>query len=245
MARTRGIEAKAEACEAHRWDLTAKEARELQETLRRNIVRSWEPKDIRCIAGADVSYSKAEKKIFAAVVLLSYPGLKLQASAQAIGLARFPYIPGYLSFREGPVLAEAFKKLKLQPDVVIFDGHGEAHPRGFGLASHMGLLLDIPSIGCAKSILVGEYDEPGARRGSYNFLHHKGEQIGAALRTREGVKPVFVSIGHRIDLHKAIDFCFNSAARYRLPEPVRLAHIFVNELRAKKKAAPKARRQPY
>lgn len=224
----------------HGWKLTIEEAQALQGSLKGKIVRSWEPREVRSIAGADIAYSRIEKRIFACVVTLSYPELKLLARTQAIGPSSFPYVPGYLSFREGPLLLKAFKKMERKPDLVIFDGHGEAHPRGFGLASHIGLLLEVPSIGCAKSRLVGEYEEPGSKRGSYSYLFHKGEKVGAVLRTRDRVKPVFVSIGHRIDLHRAIDFCLGSTIRYRLPEPVRLAHIFVKELRAAK-SPPKSR----
>ncbi len=136
----------------------------------------------------------------------------------------FPYVPGLLTFREGPVLLKAFRQLESEPDLIIFDGQGIAHRQGFGIASHMGVILDKPTIGSAKSKLVGEYREPGRRRGSFSKLYLDGKIIGAVLRTQDGVKPIFVSQGHRIDLRSALKIVLNSATKYRLPDPIRFVH---------------------
>src|SRR5512135_3607536 len=175
----------------------------MQQRLRPLLLTSNETGEIKTVAGADVSYSKSSDVYYAAVILMSFPEMQVLEEAWAAGPAAFPYIPGLLTFREGPICLNAFRKLKATPDIVMFDGQGVAHPRGFGLASHMGVLLDIPSIGCAKSVLVGEYKEPGRKRGSASPLIYKGEEVGRALRTRDGVKPVFVSIGHKVDTDAA------------------------------------------
>lgn len=146
-------------------------------------------------------------------------------------LATFPYIPGYLTFREGPALISAFKKIQNIPDVIIFDGQGIAHPRGLGIASHIGILLDKPSIGCAKSVLIGKYEEPGVTRGSFSPLIKDVRQIGVALRTRTGVSPVFVSVGNKMNIAGAVRLILDCAPRFRLPEPIRKAHLLSNEMR--------------
>ena len=147
------------------------------------------------------------------------------------GSLKFPYIPGLLTFREGPLLIEAFKKIKIELDVIIFDGQGIAHPKRLGLATHMGILLDKPTIGCAKSRLIGTYEEPEKGNGSYNLLKDSGEVIGAVLRTKEDVSPVFISPGHRIDLKSSIEIVLKCLRNHRLPEPTRQAHLLVNKLR--------------
>jgi deoxyribonuclease V len=170
-------------------------------------------------------------RVFAAVVVLEWPGLERIEAATAVGRADFPYVPGYLSFREGPVLARAFARLSARPDLVILDGQGIAHPRRFGLASHMGVLWKLPTVGCAKSRLVGEADAPDPERGSWCPLRLEGEVVGSVLRTRTGVSPVWVSPGHRIDQAGARRVVLGACTRYRLPEPTRLAHREVNALR--------------
>jgi deoxyribonuclease V len=162
---------------------------------------------------------------------MSWPSLERLETSTAVGETSFPYVPGYLSFREGPLLDHAFRGLRERPDLVIFDGQGFAHPRRFGLACHLGVLWDVPSIGCAKTRLIGEADPPGSRKGDWTPLVHRDEVIGCVLRTREGTKPVFVSVGHRIDLEGAREAVLMATSRYRLPEPTRQAHGEVNALR--------------
>ncbi len=185
---------------------------------------------MRVVAGADLAYRRDGSRAWAAVVLVSVPDGQVLETVTAVGRPRFPYVPGYLSFREGPLILEAFRRLRRRPDVVVFDGQGIAHPRGFGLASHMGVLLGLPSVGCAKSRLVGEHAEPGPRRGDWAPLRIDGRVRGAVVRTRAGVKPVYVSQGHRIGLPQAIR-CVLGVSRYRVPEPIRLAEQVVNALK--------------
>ena len=187
--------------------------------------------DIRIVAGADISCTKGDDRVYAAVVLLDAATLEVIEEATYSGRTSIPYIPGLLSFREGPALLQAFGKLRNLPDVILFDGQGIAHPRGFGLASHMGLILDIPSVGCAKTRLVGAFREPGEKRGQQSPLVYKEKRIGAVVRTKDRVKPVFVSQGHRVSLERAVKIVLQCARRYRIPEPIRRAHILVNKLR--------------
>lgn len=174
------------------------------------------------IAAADASFTKTAA--CGAVAVFKYPSLELVEVQTARAKLKFPYIPGLLTFREGPVLIKAFEKLKADPDIIIFDGQGIAHPQRFGIAAHMGVLLDKPTIGSAKSRLVGEYKTPGQRRGAFSYLYLDDEIVGAALRTRSGVKPVFVSPGHRMDLRSAIAIVLNCSLGYRIPEPIRFVH---------------------
>ena len=185
----------------------------------------------RLVAGADISFDRSSPELHAAVVVLDVESLEVVEIAGVRAGARFPYVPGYLSFREIPPLLEAFAKLETVPDLIVCDGQGRAHPRRFGLACHLGVLLDLPTLGCAKSRLIGDYREPGPRRGAHTQLRDGGEVIGEVVRTRSGVKPVFVSVGHRISLETARRTTLRLAARYRLPEPVRAAHREVNRLR--------------
>jgi deoxyribonuclease V len=178
----------------------------------------------RYIAGVDISVGKTGKIATGTVVVLSYPELEIVEIKTARGNLGFPYIPGLLSFRELPLTLAAFEKLNVTPDLVLVDGQGVAHPRRFGIASHLGLFLDIPTIGCAKSLLCGDCIEPDTESGSYAEVIDKDETIGVALRTRSGVKPVYVSIGHKTDLHTAIQWVLKCSRGYRLPEPTRLAH---------------------
>ena len=207
----------------HPWNLPLKEAVDLQKQLSRNVIRKSTIKTdaVGKVAGIDTAYRKGVA--CAAVVVLKFKGLEtleFKTAARPIG---FPYVPGLLSFREGPAILAALDKLKSTPDLLIFDGQGVAHPRRFGIASHIGLLVDIPSIGCAKSKLLGHYEEPGTERGSFSYLTYHGEIIGAVVRTRTKVKPVYVSIGHRVNLRQSIQFVLHCCKGYRLPETTRQA----------------------
>ncbi|RMD91223.1 MAG: endonuclease V [Calditrichaeota bacterium] len=216
----------------HRWPSSYREARNLQIELARQLVLEFPPVEINLIAGADASYVKGSKEVFAGVVVMKFPDLQIIEQASYKSQVNFPYIPGLLSFRESPVLLEAFAKLRSTPDVAIFDGHGIAHPRGFGLASHMGMWLNLPAIGCAKKNLVGTYKEVENSKGAYSLINYEGKVVGAALRTRTNVRPVFISPGYKIDLPNSLRIILSSVKKYRIPEPIRQAHIFVNQLRA-------------
>ncbi len=182
------------------------------------------PARVSRIAGTDISGVDAEGKVRAVVVVLTYPALTVVEAASVHETPSFPYVPGLLSFRETPLLLKAFEKLTRAPDLVIVDGQGIAHPRRFGIACHLGLLLDIPAIGCGKSILTGRHGKLGEKKGATAALIDKGETIGAAVRTRDGVTPVYISPGHRVDLPTAVAWALACATQYRLPEPTRLAH---------------------
>jgi deoxyribonuclease V len=207
------------------------EARAVQERLRARVIQEDRFGPLRLVAGADVSYDRGSPELFAAVVVLALPSLEPVEVASVRARARFPYVPGYLSFRELPPLLDAFAKLGQRPDLVVCDGQGRAHPRRFGLACHLGLLLGLPSIGCAKTRLVGEHREPGPRRGAHARLLDAGECIGEVVRTREGVRPVYVSVGHRVSLPTARRLVLQLTRGARLPEPTRAAHAEVNRLR--------------
>jgi deoxyribonuclease V len=208
------------------------EARKIQEELRAAVVtRDALPRRLRTIAGADVSYDRGSPVLYAAVVVLDAETLAPLEAVAARDVARFPYVPGYLSFRELPILAEAFAKLRAKPDLVLCDGHGRAHPRRCGFASHLGVALGVPTIGCAKTRLVGEHAAPGPERGAHVPLRDAGETIGSVLRTRPGTAPIYVSIGHRISLPTARRLVLRFSPRYRVPEPIRTAHAEVNRLR--------------
>jgi deoxyribonuclease V len=208
----------------HSWDLKPAEAAALQSKLARQVVRQSRIRlrDIKRIAGVDAGYRN--KIAYAAVVVLTLTDLKILEAATAARPISFPYIPGLLSFREGPAALQALDKLKTAPDLLMIDGQGISHPRRFGIASHIGLLTGIPSVGCAKTRLLGNYDEPQLERGSTAYLKESGETLGAVVRTRTGVKPVFVSIGHLMDLNDSIRIILESCRGYRIPEPIRRAH---------------------
>ena len=216
----------------HRWDVSPKEAIEIQRRLAAQVIREGEPEDVRRaspersrrIAGVDISVDRARGRGVGAVVVLSYPELEPVEVAVEEAPLTFPYVPGLLSFRETPVLAAAFARIAGPIDLLLVDGQGLAHPRRFGLACHLGLLLDVPAIGCAKSRLLGEHATPGEPAGSRADLIDRGEVIGSVLRTRTGVKPLFVSAGHRIALAEAEAWVLRCCRGYRLPEPTRLAH---------------------
>jgi deoxyribonuclease V len=215
----------------HDWNLAPREAIELQKQLRARVLIEPLTKEIRTIAGADISFNKFSETVYAGIVMLRLPSLEVIEEAGVVSTARFPYISGLLSFREAPSVLEAWEKLKTEPDAVMFDGQGIAHPRRVGIASHMGLILNRPTFGCAKSVLVGRYEEPLPERGSSAPLVDKGEQVGVALRTKTKTQPIFVSPGHLIDLAGAIDLTLRSDGGYRQPEPTRRAHLLVNALR--------------
>lgn len=187
---------------------------------------------VRLVAGVDVASEKAGDRLFAAVVVLNAMTLEIVATANSSGNATFPYIPGIFSFRELPPLCEALQRLDSSPDLIICDGQGIGHPRRFGLASHLGVLFDVPTIGCGKSCLTGSYSPPAHDRGSFSDLVDDGEVIGSVLRTQSNVKPIFVSIGHRVSLQTARDWVLRLAPRFRQPEPIRRANELVNALRA-------------
>ncbi len=209
----------------HRWQLSPTQAVGLQRQLSRRVSKTGEVTAPRFVAGVDIAVGKAGEMAQAAIVVLSYPELRLVEVEAAQGKLDFPYIPGLLSFRESPLILAACQKLSLSPDLIMVDGQGIAHPRRLGIASHLGLILDIPTIGCAKSRLCGSHQEPGRESGSYAVVTDRGETVGVALRTKNGVKPVYVSTGHKISLENAIYWVLEYCRGYRLPEPTRLAHL--------------------
>ena len=215
-----------------RWDLSIAEARAMQVRLRERLdLRAPPGFAPRTVGGADVSMGRFSRRGFAGIAVLDAASLRMVDSAAVEAWLPMPYIPGYLSFRELPVLAAAWERLATKPDVLVFDGQGTAHPRRFGVACHGGILFGVPSIGCAKSILVGTHGPLGHERGSTAELVHEGEVVGAAVRTRAGVKPVYVSPGHRMDLETAVRIVLAAAPQYREPETTRRSHRLVNDLR--------------
>ncbi len=217
----------------HSWDISPQEAIRVQKALRDKIIfdSSFKLSGVKKIAGADVSYSKQENLVYGVVLILTYPELKVIEEKWAVKEASFPYVPGLLVFREGPSLIEAFEKIENEPDLVMFDGHGISHPRGIGIASHMGILLDKTTIGVAKTSLTGEWKMPGNKRGSLSPILKDGKEIGAVVRTKENVEPIFVSVGHKVDLDTAVGIALSCSIGYRLPEPVRQAHIYSNKVK--------------
>ena len=218
----------------HDWAIRPREAVELQKSLReRVLVRPPAGKKIETVAGADISFNKFSPVIYTGIVVLRLPSLEVVEEVGLVGETQFPYVPGLLSFREAPSVLEAWSKLKTEPDAVMFDGQGIAHPRRIGIASHVGLFLNRPTLGCAKSVLVGRHAELAEERGSWQpLVDPKNEEtVGAALRTKTRVQPIYVSPGHLIDLAGAIELTLRSDGGYRQPEPTRRAHLLVNALR--------------
>lgn len=212
----------------HSWDLSINEAIELQKELSKKIICRGKPGKIDFIAGVDLAYDKKKNLGFCVIVLFTFPGLEIYRVYCHHDVVKFPYVPGLLSFREGPLFLKTFPKLHIKPDLIIFDGQGIAHPRRLGIASHMGLFLEVPSIGCAKSRLYGNYEEPGVEKFSRSMLYDKENRpIGTVLRTRSEVKPVFVSPGHLIGIDESVEIIKKCVTKYRLPEPTRIADIEV------------------
>lgn len=207
---------------AHPWNVSPAEARAIQQRLRQYVRLQPLPTPVRIVGGVDVSIH--EETAQAAVVLLTFPDLEPLEAVTAEVRVEFPYVPGLLAFREGPAVLAAVQKLNHVPDVLIFDAQGLAHPRRMGLATHIGVLLDLPSVGCAKSRLCGEHEEPPPERGEWVPLISEGEVIGAVVRTQTGIQPLYVSVGHLTDLETAIHLVLSCSTRYRLPEPTRWAH---------------------
>lgn len=208
----------------HSWPLTPAEARALQASLRGCVERQDRLPELRHVAGVDVGYAAAGRVTRAAVVVLSYPGLERVDQAVVCQPTAFPYVPGLLSFRELPAVLAAIEQLRVLPDLYLYDGQGLAHPRRFGVACHLGVLLDAPTIGVAKTRLIGTHAPPPAEKGGWTPLEDGGEVIGAVLRTRSGVKPLYVSTGHRVSLATSVRLTLACTTRYRLPETTRQAH---------------------
>ena len=218
---------------AHNWDVDPKEAKKIQEELRDALKAVPLPKNIGYVAGADVSFNKFEKDVYAGIIVLSYPDLVPVEHAVVKTEVNFPYIPGYLSFREIPPLMKCWEQLKTKPDLVVVDGHGIAHPRRLGIAAHFGLVIDTPTMGAAKNILYGAYDEPSAKKDSFRYIRDPktDEKIGAALRTKENVKVMYLSPGHLNTVDDALSMAKTLVRKHRLTEPTRFAHNLVNSFR--------------
>lgn len=210
--------------EIHSWAVSIQDAFRIQKELTGQLLFEDDPDDPALIAGVDVAFSRTRDLLYAAIVVLDYATMEMVEVVSAAQQPAFPYVPGLLTFREGPVVTQAYEKLEHSPDLMMFDGQGIAHPRGLGLASHMGVLLDKPSIGCAKSRLVGEFKEPKQKRGAMRTLSLHKKKVGVVLRTKDNTKPLFVSPGHRITVERAVEVILNTGRGYRLPEPTRLAH---------------------
>lgn len=221
----------------HAWDVQPSEAKQLQERLRERIRLQPLATPVRTIAGADISFNKYSPTLYAGIVVLSLPELHVIEEVCIVAQTHFPYVPGLLSFREIPPLLQAWEQLQTTPDVLMLDGHGIAHPRRFGLACHMGLLTNTPAFGCAKSILVGTHGELLAQRGSCTPLVDKGETVGMVVRSKDRVRPLYVSPGHGIDMETSVSLTLACHGGYRQPEPTRHAHNAVNALRRAQRAA--------
>lgn len=205
------------------WVKTVEEAKKIQEELRFKVIQEDRLTEVKYVAGVDVGFKNNYTITQAAVAVLSYPELTLVEQAIATIPTTFPYIPGFLSFREIPAIIEALKQLKITPDLILCDGQGIAHPRRLGIASHLGVLIDVPTIGVAKSLLIGKHQEVPPEKGSWTSLIDRGETIGVVLRSRSNVKPLYISIGHKIILNTAINYVMGCLTKYRLPETTRWA----------------------
>lgn len=219
----------------HPWNVTYRKAIEIQERLRDSVVLRRVAQGIRYLAGLDVSYEKHTNRVWAGAVVFEFPRLAKVEEKCCENEVSFPYIPTLLSFREIPPLLDVLRKLEVEPDLILCDGQGVAHPRGLGLASHLGVVLDKPTIGCAKTKLVGEFNPVGQGKGEYAYLRYRDRVVGAVVRTRQGVKPLFVSPGHRVVLNDCIRFVLATCSAYRIPEPLRQAHNLVNSVRSASK----------
>jgi len=218
------------------WPNDIAAARELQELYRQRVRVAPLDREPRFVAGVDASFSG--DRVFGAACVYRFPELTLVEQAGAVATVPFPYVPGFLLFREGPAIIAAIRRLKTRPDLLLVDGQGIAHPMGIGSASHLGILLGIPAIGCAKTRLVGEYREPGKHRGDRSELNCEGRTVGAVLRTRTNVRPLFVSPGHKVDLEDAIRMVMLCAGKYRIPEPLRCADWMSRRMKAESGAIP-------
>lgn len=217
--------------QANVWNVDPKEARQLQEQLRKEVRIQSLAHPPQRVAGADISFNKYEDTVYAGFAILEMESLQVVAHALAATKISFPYIPGLLSFREIPALLEAWNLIPEKPDLVMVDGHGIAHPRRLGIATHFGLATDTPTIGVAKKKLVGHYTEPELTAGNYTLLEHQQETVGYVFRSKNNVKPLFISPGHKTNLSDALQIIRQSCGKYRLPEPTRQAHLLVNQLR--------------
>ena len=215
----------------HPWKVSPAEAIQIQEKLRKKLRLRPPRTRLKTVAAADVAYGPGDDMTYAAFLLYTYPDLTLLESASAKGRTSFPYIPGLLTFREAPVLLKAYSKLKARPDLILIDGQGIAHPRFMGIAAHIGLILNLPTIGCAKSRLIGRHEELALDRGKAVPLFVGERTAGMVLRTREGVNPVYISPGHKMDMETSVKIVLSLCRGYRIPEPLRQAHIFVSKLR--------------
>jgi deoxyribonuclease V len=220
----------------HDWNVTPREAVQMQKQMRSLVQVAPLPRPAVTVAGADISFDRFSEVIYAGVVVVSLETLETVEEVGLVTRTTFPYVPGLLSFREAPAVIEALRGLTTEPDVLMIDGHGLAHPRRFGIASHIGVLLERPALGCGKSVLVGRFDAPGIERGAWSPMVDRGETIGAALRTKRGVQPVYVSVGNLIDLEEAIGVALAADGGYRIPEPTRRAHNLVNAIRRGERA---------
>ena len=212
-------------------NITPQQAIELQTALREQLQIQPLNKEITTIAGADISFNKYSTTVYAGIVVMQFPSLQVIETSGVTDETNFPYVPGLLAFREVPALSKAWEKLKIKPDVLVLDGHGIAHPRWMGIAAHFGVVMNTPTLGCAKSLLTGKYTEPAIEAGSVTDLFSKNELIGKVLRTKKNVKPVFISPGNLVSMEQSLAIILQCVRKYRIPEPTRLAHNFVNELR--------------
>lgn len=215
----------------HSWNLSYQKAIAVQKQLAKQVKLKNGFSKIRTIAGADIAIDSKKKEGIAGIIIFSYPEMKILEMKSARKKIKYPYIPGLLSFRESPLLLSVLKKVNIYPDLIMFDGQGIAHPKGLGIASHLGLILNKPTIGCAKSLLVGKFREPGKKQGSFTDLFYKGKKIGSAVRTRDGVKPVFISPGHKIGFKTSVKIALNCCQGCRIPEPTRQADIYVEKVK--------------
>jgi deoxyribonuclease V len=211
--------------------LTVTAATQIQNGLRDNIIIQAQDFPVNVVAGADISFNKFSTTVYAGIILLRFPELVPIGYSLVKKEVLFPYVPGYLAFREVPALMAAWENLSIKPDLLVVDGHGIAHPRRMGIAAHFGVLANTPTVGCAKKVLCGKYEEPGSAKGSNTPLVFKDEVVGAALRTKNAVKPVFVSPGYLMNVPSTVDIIIQCIGRYRIPEPTRLAHNIVNRFR--------------
>jgi len=216
----------------HSWRISPRQAVQLQSRFAGKVSLAPRRRPPKIVAGADIGFARDSSAAFAGVVLLAFPSLRVIGEFVHEGEIEFPYVPGLLSFREAPILLQLFGKIDPAPDLIFFDGHGLAHPRRLGLASHLGLFLNRSTIGCAKSKLVGVYNEPKDSKGAFTgLLDGHNRVLGAVLRSRRGCKPIFVSVGHKVGLSQAIEWTLQCTTRYRIPEPTRLAHNLVTAYR--------------